>query len=115
DVTANEVFAISEITGYPAPNEAEAVLRVPLLATVSAGVLMRDDLVDEAIRTLTITDLPLGDWIALRVDGDSMNRISPPDSIILVNRKDKRLVNNACYVIADHHGNATYKRYRPNP
>lgn len=89
--------------------------RVPLISTVSAGVMMRDDLVDEAIRTLAITDLPAGDWFALQVEGDSMDRISPPESIILVNRKDKRLVTNACYVIADQHGNATYKRYRPNP
>ncbi|MHA6686363.1 LexA family protein [Mesorhizobium sp. A556] len=88
---------------------------VPLISTISAGVMMRDDLIDEAIRTLAVADLPPGDWFALRVDGDSMDRISPPDSIILVNRKDKRLVNNACYVIADQHGNATYKRYRPSP
>lgn len=88
---------------------------VPLLSTISAGAMMRDDLVDEAIRTITLTDLPPGDWFALKVEGDSMDRISPPESIILVNRKDKRLVTNACYVIADVHGNATYKRYRPNP
>lgn len=88
---------------------------VPLLSSISAGAMMRDDLIDEAIRILTFTDLPPGDWFALRVDGDSMDRISPPESIILVNRKDKRLVTNACYVIADAQGNATYKRYRPNP
>lgn len=91
------------------------LLSIPLISTVSAGAMMRDDLVDEAIRMLTITDLPAGDWFALKVDGDSMDRISPPESIILVNRKDKRLVANGCYVIADQHGNATYKRYRPNP
>lgn len=93
----------------------ESARKVPLLSTVSAGVMMRDDLVDEAKRMLTLTDLPPGDWFALEVDGDSMDRISPPGSIILVNRKDKRLIPNACYVIADQYGNATYKRYRPNP
>lgn len=55
---------------------------------------------------------PKGDWIALRVEGASMDRISPPDSVIFVNRADKRLVQNACYVIADDDGTATYKRYR---
>lgn len=44
-----------------------------------------------------------------------MDRISPPDSMIIVNRRDKRLVANACYVIADGDGGATYKRYRPDP
>ena len=42
-----------------------------------------------------------------------MNKISPPESIIFVNRRDKRLVANACYVIADENGATTYKRYRP--
>jgi phage repressor protein C with HTH and peptisase S24 domain len=54
-------------------------------------------------------------WIALRVDGDSMDRISPPGSIIIVNTNDKKLVPNACYVIADSDSNVTYKRYRSNP
>lgn len=44
-----------------------------------------------------------------------MDRISPPGSKILVNRREKRLVPNACYVIADENGAATYKRYRPDP
>ena len=43
-----------------------------------------------------------------------MNKISPPESMIFVNRRDRRLVANACYVIADETGRATYKRYRPN-
>jgi hypothetical protein len=43
-----------------------------------------------------------------------MNKISPPDSIIFVNLRDKRLVTNGCYVISDESGQATYKRYRPN-
>lgn len=90
-------------------------IEVPLLAMISAGALMRDDVSDEALGKLRIGDLPPGDWIALKVVGDSMDRISPPESTILVNRKDKKLVPNAAYVIADDEGNATYKRFRPNP
>lgn len=88
---------------------------VPLLAWVSAGAMRRDDVADEALGTIRVTDLPLGDWIALRVVGDSMDRVSPPDSIIFIDRKDTRLVSNALYVIADEEGNATYKRFRPGP
>lgn len=88
---------------------------VPLLTAVSAGELLRDDIRDEAMGMLYFADLPEGDWIALRVEGTSMDRISPPESIIVVNRADKRLVPNACYVIADEDGAATYKRYRPSP
>lgn len=91
-------------------------INVPYLAWVSAGTMMREDISDEALGVVRVADLAAsGDWIALKVVGDSMDRISPPDSIIFVDRKDKRLVPNACYVIADDDGNATYKRYRSAP
>lgn len=99
----------------PSPIRRPEPMQVPLLATVSAGELMRDDIGEEALGTLWATDLPPGDWIALRVNGTSMDRISPPDSVIFVNRRDKALVANACYVIADEDGHATYKRFRPSP
>lgn len=89
--------------------------RVPLISWVSAGKFTRGEHQDEDLGTVLIGGLPKGDWIALRVDGDSMDRISPPESIIFVNRRDKKLAPNACYVIIDEEGNATYKRYRPNP
>lgn len=88
----------------------------PLISWVSAGALLQPDVQayveDEPIVYAPDLDSN-GDWIALRVDGDSMNRISPHDSIIFVNRKDRKLVPNACYVIGDGEGGATYKRYRP--
>ncbi|WP_336277125.1 XRE family transcriptional regulator [Bartonella sp. CB178] len=89
---------------------------VPLISWVSAGELSeQDSIIDFSDYPITETvNLPAGKWIALRVDGSSMNKISPPDSIIFVNMKDKKLVPNACYVIADETGQATYKRYRPN-
>lgn len=92
-----------------------ASVDVPLLSWVNAGAMMREDISDEALGTITVTDLPGGDWIALRVVGDSMDRISPPESVIFVDRRDRRLVPNGLYVIADEEGNATYKRYRPGP
>ena len=74
------------------------------------------DITDEIIGHVKAADLdPSGDWVALKVVGDSMDRISPPDSIIYVDRKDKVLVPNACYVISNGDGEATYKRFRPNP
>lgn len=88
---------------------------VPLLTWVSAGAMSRDDLSQEAIGTIAVADLPPGDWFALEVVGDSMDRISPSESRIFVNRADKKLIPHACYVIDDGEGNATYKRYRSNP
>jgi len=88
---------------------------VPLLSWISAGQMMREDVSDEALGRIRVTDLPPGDWIALEVRGDSMDRVSPPESKIFVDRRDKHLTPNALYVIADEDGNATYKRYRPGP
>lgn len=90
---------------------------VPIVSWVSAGIPSMEAISDEQLLgTLFVTDLDQkGEWIALRVEGDSMNRISPPGSIILVNRKDRKLVPNACYVIGDGQGNSTYKRFRGGP
>lgn len=98
----------------PLPGQGQVLVK--LISWVSAGRLVRDDTVDDILDNLHVGGLPKGgDWIALKVDGDSMDRISPPGSIILVNTRDRRLVANALYVIADEEGNATYKRYRPGP
>lgn len=122
--STKELPAIAQALGAPVHEIDEAYVMVaggiattvvPLIAWVSAGAMAQDHFGGEALGQLHIGDLPAGDWIALQVRGDSMDRISPPDSIIAVNRKDKRLVPNACYVIADDNGDATYKRYRSDP
>lgn len=91
-------------------------LWVPLISWVAAGAMA--EVVDRSefdeVRHIYAPDLdPSGEWVALRVDGTSMNKISPHDSIIFINLRQKTLVPNACYVISDEHGNATYKRWRP--
>lgn len=88
---------------------------IPLISWVSAGAMEKDEHYQEDFDDYPIAyapDLdPNGDWIALRVDGRSMDKISPHDSIIFVNRSEKNLVPNACYVIIDENGDASYKRY----
>lgn len=92
------------------------LMRVPLISWVSAGGLHLDTIGQDIIGERLEGGLdPRGDWVALRVEGDSMDRISPPGSIIFVDRADRQLVPNACYVIADEDGGTTYKRFRPNP
>ncbi|AVH41858.1 LexA family protein [Agrobacterium tumefaciens] len=89
---------------------------VPRVSWVSAGQLVEQPGIDDFSNypTEPAIDLPEGEWICLEVDGSSMNKISPPESLIFVNLRDKRLVPNGCYVVADESGSATYKRYRPN-
>jgi transcriptional regulator with XRE-family HTH domain len=99
---------MSDASGLPTTS-------VPVVTWVSAGDLLQPDVAVERLSTLYFTDLAPGDWVALRVQGESMNRISPDGSIIIVNRRDKTLVPNKCYVIDDGEGRATFKRYRSNP
>lgn len=96
--------------------EQKPVADVPILSWVSAGMMARDDVQQDVIGEIRMSDLdPRGDWVALRVEGDSMDRISPPGSLILVDLTDKALVPNACYIITDSDNQATYKRFRSNP
>lgn len=89
---------------------------IPVLSWVSAGQMLRDEGQQDIIGYIEMPDLdPKGRWIALRVEGDSMDRISPPGSLIFIDLTDKTLVPNACYVIADGDNHVTYKRFRANP
>lgn len=102
--------------GYPDDVDEEPALvakEVPLFASVPAGGF-QDNFLDEALGTARAA-LPDGDWIAFRVEGESMDRISPPGSIIFVDRSDKRLVNGGFYVIDDGTGQSTYKRFIAGP
>lgn len=103
--------------GSEEPAHDVTVTMVPKISWVSAGKLTSMESIDtlEHSPRVPVADLGPGDWILLDVDGDSMDRISPPGSQIAVNRRDNRLVANACYVIATEDGEATYKRYRPAP
>lgn len=104
------------LTGSGNHNQQSQSSVVPLISWVSAGRMSFPDISDDIIRMITEGNLDQnGDWIALKVVGDSMDRISPPDSIIFVDRNDKTLVPNACYVISTDGGEATYKRFRPHP
>lgn len=108
--------------GTGAPSDADddkfapSLIDVPRVSWVSAGQLKDQDGVTDFsdFPTEPAIDLPEGEWICLEVEGNSMNKISPPESLIFVNLRDKRLVSNACYVVCDEAGAVTYKRYRPN-
>lgn len=97
------------------PGSLGSLARIRVLSMIKAGKMSRDDIRDADIGTVVVAGLPKGDWVAFEVEGDSMNRISPPESIIFVDRRDKKLAPNALYVVSDSDGNATYKRYRPDP
>ena len=102
----------------PAPQAAtEADLRrIPLLDKVTAGKLRASSsqIPVEDVPLLAFADLGRGDFFALTVDGDSMDRWSPDGSIIVVNQADRTLVSGKAYVISQR-GEATFKMWRPDP
>lgn len=92
-------------------------IEVPLISWVSAGKLegvCHTETAYDAPR-IPVAGLPSGEWIALDVSGDSMDRLSPPGSRIIVDRRDTELRSGACYVVITEQGEATFKRYKSNP
>lgn len=118
-ISADEMMAISEITAFPTPAENEqATTRVPVISSVSAGTLCLPAATvapEEEIDAEWVSDLGPGEWYGLRVDGDSMDRISPPGSVVVFNRRETQLISNRCYIFRDDDGRATYKRFRADP
>jgi transcriptional regulator with XRE-family HTH domain len=92
------------------------IIAVPIVSWVSAGRLVDSEPVDSwaELPTITAVGLDPGDWIALYVEGTSMNLVAPPGAIIFINRREKMLVPGGDYVFLSDDG-AAFKRYRNNP
>lgn len=78
---------ISDATGIPISaliNDPYGPRPVPVISMISAGELSTTPEVapEMILRDVYVSDLPNGDWIAFEVEGSSMNRISPPGSVI---------------------------------
>lgn len=104
----------------PSPGEFDIaglhLTRVPLLSWVAAGRFAdpSSQLPVEDVPLLAFADLGSGDFFATRVRGDSMDRISPDDSTIIVNRAIKDLAPGKPFLFA-HRGETTFKLWEPDP
>jgi len=106
-----------EASGFSSPKSDDRGLAyVRLMDSVAAGKLASpmSQIALEQLPLLIFADLGRGDFIALTVEGDSMDRISPDGSVIVVNKRDQTLVSGKPYVFS-HRGKATYKLWRPDP
>ncbi len=94
------------------------IAEVPLVSWVAATGFSETTAVERGddLSYLPVPGLPRGDFIALRVVGDSMNLIAPDNSVIVVDRSDTALKPGNFYVFATpDHGEATFKRWRSRP
>lgn len=117
---STELRKISEYLEEPIPPEllpeGATMIKIQVASLISAGKIASNGNIDEPKgETLQAGLDPRGEWLALIVEGDSMDRISPPGSIIILDQRDKLLAHNGLYVIVDSEGNGTYKRFRQNP
>ena len=94
------------------PDEAKVV---PVYADVPAGRMVAADGVAHAkdVRShIVISGLGKGDWAALVVNGNSMNKVAPDGSVIVFNRADTRPIDNGFFIFEHPEtGEATFKRY----
>ncbi|UGY14171.1 S24 family peptidase [Bradyrhizobium septentrionale] len=86
---------------------------VPLIDIVTAGRLTApsSQIPLDDVPLLAFADLGRGNFFALRVVGDSMDRVSPDGSIIVVNKDDRQLVSGKYYVFSIR-GETTYKMWQ---
>lgn len=120
-VKATELPKIARYLEEPIPaaitaSELQETVRVPFLSWVTAGHLVdvTSRTPEEAIRMLAFADLGTGDFFALKVSGDSMDRVSPDGSIIVVNRAERDLLPGKAYVFSIR-GETTFKLWEPRP
>ncbi len=88
---------------------------LPVYSEVPAGRMMASEGIARAedVRShITISGLGRGDWAALVVNGNSMNKVAPDGSIIVFNRADTRPIDNGFFIFKHPEtGEATFKRY----
>jgi SOS-response transcriptional repressor LexA len=116
DTTADKLLLVSEVAADALPRGQKRTMEIPLLDTVTAGKLRApsSQIPVEDVPLLAFADLGRGEFFALTVQGDSMDRISPDGSVIVVNQADRMLVSGKAYVISQR-GEATFKLWRPDP
>lgn len=84
---------------------------IPIISWVAAGQLADNDVqLPAESETIEISGLPPGDYFGTKARGDSMNRVAPDDSLLIVNRADRELVRGRRYIFASR-GKTTFKRF----
>lgn len=99
----------------PPERRSHEVSRVRLLDGVPAGKL-RPPLsqIPAGGEFLSLVDLGRGEFFALTVDGDSMDRLIPNGAKVIVDENDRTLVSGKPYVISNR-GETSLKLWKPSP
>jgi len=89
---------------------------VPVVGWVQAGNLADASAIHEMpdLEEMLVEGIPPGNWFATDVHGDSMDRVSPEGSRILVSADDRDLKAGRYYLFSLR-GETTFKRYYAKP
>lgn len=98
----------------PGPREMREVVKLSWVGAGRLGPVAPIESAD-ALGMMMMEGLPPGEWVAIEVEGDSMDRIAQDGSIIIVNRRDRKPVNRRFYVFVANDGETTFKRFRDTP
>lgn len=99
------------------PTDLESPVEIPIISWVAASSFADTpdvELNEEAPR-LRMYGIKPGRYIALKVCGDSMDRVAPEGSIAIVDLQDRELFPRRCYIFQRETGGATFKRYMISP
>lgn len=95
----------------------DRIVHVPLLSWVEAGAFSEvvgtppADVGDEGVAVVSSRET----LIAVRIRGNSINRVAPDGSIAVIDYQDTDLVNGKLYGIMNGDNEGTVKRYFANP
>ena len=106
-----------EESSEPLDERHARIREIPVISWVSAGRLQEvSDLatLSRKADTMPVTGLPGGEYFATVVRGDSMDRVSPEGSRIIVNVSDRE-PRPGRYYLFSLRGEATYKRFQSDP
>lgn len=112
----NSLEKVAQALRWTVPELLGRAASAPLLDKVSAGELLAplSQIDVSAAKQIYFSDLGPGEFFALTVDGDSMNKQSPHNSIILVNKAETEPLSGKSYVF-EHEGRTTYKLWKASP
>lgn len=87
---------------------------IPIIGSVAAGNWR--EAIEQPMGTMPMPeeDMP-SDAVALRVVGDSMDKLVPDGGIVIFSPSDRELFADNYYVVINGEGETTFKQYKPDP
>jgi SOS-response transcriptional repressor LexA len=115
--TAAEMDKIRRLLSDTPPPSIEGALptrRIPVIGSVSAGNWK--EAIQQPMGTMPMPeeDLP-DDSVALRVVGDSMDKLVPDGGIVIFTPSDRELFADNYYIVLNEEGETTFKQYKSDP